>query len=62
MAPDCPWLPSLSGWGQSLLFVNESRLGLFDTHRVSRHHVLDLEYAGFSPRGGLAAINLGKPP
>jgi hypothetical protein len=22
-------------------------LGLFDTHRVSRHHVLDLEYAGF---------------
>jgi hypothetical protein len=48
MASDCPWLPSLSGWGQSLLFVNESRLGLFDTHhRVSRHHVLDLEYAGF---------------
>ena len=44
MASDCPWLPSLS---QSLLFVNESRLGLFDTHRVSRHHVLDLEYAGF---------------
>ena len=42
IAPGCHRLQDGAG---SLLFVNESRLGLFDTHRVSRHHVLDLEYS-----------------